>query len=40
MRARIDAVCRWVCNCGHRNPIWRAQCRACGADREFKAGVR
>lgn len=40
MRARIDAVCRWVCtNCGHRNGILRAQCRVCGADREFKAGT-
>ncbi|MFJ2004724.1 hypothetical protein [Streptomyces chartreusis] len=40
MRAQVDGVvCRWVCNCGHRNPLWRAQCRACGADREFKAGT-
>ncbi|MEU7403860.1 hypothetical protein [Streptomyces sp. NPDC044948] len=39
MRARIDAVCRWLCGCGHRNPIYRAQCRFCGADREFKAGA-
>ncbi|MDX2652185.1 hypothetical protein PV413_03575 [Streptomyces scabiei] len=39
MRAPIDAVCRWLCHCGHRNPIWRAQCRRCGADREFKAGA-
>lgn len=40
MRARIDAVCRWVCNCGHRNPIWRALCRVCKAPREFTAGAR
>jgi hypothetical protein len=38
MRAPLGTVCRWVCNCGHRNPIWRAQCRSCGADREFKVG--
>lgn len=41
MRANTDAVCRWLCsNCSHRNPIWRAQCRACGADRQFKASAR
>ncbi|SMF86033.1 hypothetical protein SAMN02745830_07114 [Streptomyces sp. Amel2xC10] len=42
MRAQPHgAICRWACtNCGHRNPLWRAQCRVCKADREFKAGAR
>ncbi|MEV6791324.1 hypothetical protein AB0M87_04830 [Streptomyces sp. NPDC051320] len=39
MRALIDTVCRWVCDCGHRNPLWRAQCRACGSDRQFGASA-